>query len=256
MSCLKPRSLLASLSLCLLLLPVAQALSLPEIKQAGVLRLATSADFAPFNSLTGGKPTGFEVELGNLLAQTLGLKVAWTVTPFDTIFGGLDNDKYDAVIASHAITSARLKVVDFANPHYCTGGVVLTRAGGPTTHKALEGQKVGAESGSTYFSYVKKLPFKKSIQLFPASDAVIQALAFGKVNAVVTDRFAALAATKTYSKASLVIGEQLWKEEIGTAVQKGNTSLGTALNGALGTLMKNGQYDALSKKYFAQNIRC
>lgn len=256
MSRLKPFSLLASLSLCLLLLPAAHALSLPEIKQAGVLRLATSADFAPFNILVGGKPAGFEVELGNLLGQVLGLKVAWTVTPFDTIFGGLDTDKYDAVIASHAITSARLKVVDFASPHYCTGGVVLTRTGGPTTHRALEGQTVGAESGSTYFSYIKKLPFKKSIQLYPASDAAIQALAFGKVNAVVTDRFAALAATKTYSKASLVIGEQLWKEEIGTAVQKGNTSLVAALNGALSTLMKNGQYDALSKKYFAQNIRC
>jgi polar amino acid transport system substrate-binding protein len=256
MSYPKSRSLLCILSLCLVVSPAAQALSLSDVKQAGVLRLATSADFAPFNTLVDGKPAGFEVDLGNLLAQTLGLKVAWTVTPFDTIFGGLDNNKYDAVIASHAITSARLKVVDFANPHYCTGGVVLTRVGGPTMHKSLEGQKIGAESGSTYFSYVQKLPFKKIIQLFPASDAAIQALAFGKVNAVVTDRFAALAATKTYSKAGLVIGEQLWKEEIGTAVQKGNTSLVTALNGALSTLMNNGQYDALSKKYFAQDIRC
>jgi len=233
-----------------------QAATLTAIKQAGVIRLATSADFAPFNMLVGGKPGGFEVELGELLARQLGVRVEWTVAPFDSLFGGLDRDRYDAVIASHAITSARLKLVDFAQPHYCTGGVVLTRTGGPTTHKALEGQRVGAESGSTYYAYLTKLPFKKSIQLYGASDEALQALAFGKVQAVVTDRFAALAAMKTYPKASLTVGEQLWKEAVGTAVSKGNTSLVTALNTALGTVLNDGQYSALSKKYFSEDIRC
>ena len=231
-------------------------MSLSQIRQAGVLRLATSADFAPFNSQVGGKLSGFEVELGELLGKALGLKVAWTVAPFEGILGGLNSEQYDAVIASHAVTSTRLKLVDFVRPHYCTGGVLLSRQGGPLDHRALESRKVGAEAGSTYFSYLQKLPFQKSVQLFPASDAAIQALAFGKVEAVVTDRFAALAAVKTYPKANLVLGEQLWKEEIGTAVSKGNSSLQKVLNGALNTLFQNGQYAALSKKYFGQDIRC
>lgn len=245
-----------SLTLFVLSLSPAQALSLPQIRQSGVLRLATSADFAPFNSQVGGKLSGFEVELGELLAKTLGLKVLWTVTPFESIFGGLNSEQYDAVIASHAINSTRLKLVDFTRPHYCTGGVLLSRQGGPQDHRALEGQKVGAETGSTYFSYLQKLPFQKSVQLFQASDAALQALAFGKVNAVVTDRFAALAAVNAYPKAKLVLGEQLWKEEIGTAVSKGNVTLKAALNGALVTVFADGQYAALSKKYFGQDIRC
>ncbi|ULH14044.1 ABC transporter substrate-binding protein (plasmid) [Deinococcus sp. KNUC1210] len=239
-----------------LLLSTTQALPLAQISQAGVLRLATSADFAPFNSKDGTTLSGFEVDLGNLIAQTLGLKVQWTVAPFDSIFDGLNTEQYDAVIASHAITSTRLKVVDFARPHYCTGGVVLSRRGGPADHKALVNQKVGAESGSTYFAYLKKLPFQKAIQLFPTSDDAIQALAFGKVSAVVTDRFAALAAVKAYPGATLVLGEQLWKEEIGMAVRKGNTTLKAALDSALNTLLENGKYRALSLKYFKQDIRC
>ena len=51
------------------------ALSLAQIRQTGVLRLATSADFAPFNSQVGGKPSGFEVDLSELLSKALGLKV-------------------------------------------------------------------------------------------------------------------------------------------------------------------------------------
>ncbi len=255
MSHSKRRFLLCT-GLTLLLSPAAGALSLAQIKQTGELRLSTSADFAPFNTQVGGKLSGFEVELGELLAKTLGLKVVWAIVPFERILDGLNTDQYDVVIASHAITSTRLKLVDFARPHYCTGGVVLGQKGGPLTHRAIEGQRVGAEAGSTYFSYLQKLPFQKSVQVFPASDAAIQALAFGKVKAVVTDRFAALAAIRTYSKANLVVGEQLWKEEIGAAVSKGNTSLQTALDGALNTLFQNGDYAALSKKYFGQDIRC
>ncbi len=248
-------AVLVSLS-ALSLVQFTQALSLAQVRQAGFLRLSTSADFAPFNSQSGGKPGGFEVELGELLAKTLGLKAAWTVAPFDTILDGLGADRYDAVIASHAVTSTRLKLVDFTRPHYCTGGVLLTRTGGPTEHRALAGQRVGAESGSTYFSYLKKLPFQKSVQVYSGSDEAIKALAFGKVKAVVTDRFAALAAIKAYPGAKLLMGEQLWKEEIAVATSKNNTELKDALNGALNTLFRNGQYAALSQKYFAQDIRC
>ncbi|GGR37513.1 ABC transporter substrate-binding protein [Deinococcus ruber] len=252
----RPLTRLALICALSLLLSTTHALPLAQIRQAGVLRLATSADFAPFNSQDGTTLSGFEVDLGALVAQTLGLKVQWTVAPFDSIFDGLNTEQYDAVIASHAIISTRLNVVDFARPHYCTGGVVLFRSGGPATHQALAHQKVGAESGSTYFAYLKKLPFPKAIQLYPSSDDAIQALAFGKVSAVVTDRFAALAAVQTYPRAKLALGEQLWKEEIAMAVRKGNPTLRAALDSALNTLLQNGKYRALSLKYFQQDIRC
>lgn len=248
----------ATLSLSVLLagLCSAQARPLAGITQSGVLRLATSGDFAPFNSNVGGRLSGFEVELGNLLATRMNLKAVWTVQPFDGIFGGLNSDQYDVVVASHAINSTRLKLVDFARPHYCTGGVVLGHVGGPLDHRALVGKSIGVQEGSTYNAYVHKLPFKVYSQLFPGSDDALRALAFGQIDAVVTDRFTALAAIKTYPKAPLFMGEQLWTEQIGMAVKKGNGSLQAALNVAMGTLLKNGEYAALSKKYFGQDIRC
>ena len=70
------RRLLFFAGFFLLLSPFAGALSLAQIRQTGVLRLATSADFAPFNSQVGGRPSGFEVDLSELLSKALGLKVA------------------------------------------------------------------------------------------------------------------------------------------------------------------------------------
>jgi len=234
----------------------AQARSLTEIRASGVLRLATSADFEPFNFLKGNQFAGFEVDLGDLIGRQLGLKVVWFKDDFDSLLSDFSKNEYDAVIASHAITSTRANIVDFAQPHYCTGGVALAQVGGPLTSKAMAGRVLGAESGSTYMGYIQKLPFDKQLKVFSSSQEAIQAVATNQVSAVVTDKFAALQAMQTYSKAKLVMGDLLWRESIGMAVQKGNAGLRQALNGALGTLLKDGQYTKLSQRYFGQDVRC
>ena len=239
-----------------LLASAAQARSWSEIHSSGVLRLATSADFEPFNFLKSGQFAGFEVDLGELIGKQLGLKVVWIKDDFDSLLNDFAAKNYDAVIASHAVTSTRAKVVDFTQPHYCTGGVALAQPGGPLTSKAMVGRVLSAESGSTYMGYIQKLPFDKQLKVYSSSQEAIQAVATGQVSAVVTDKFAALQALQTYNKAKLVMGDLLWRESIGMAVQKGNVGLRQAINGALSTLLKNGDYTKLSKTYFGQDVRC
>ncbi|WP_161883670.1 ABC transporter substrate-binding protein [Deinococcus alpinitundrae] len=247
---------LAALLLLPLLASAAQARTLPEVRASGVLRLATSADFEPFNFFKNGQFAGFEVDLGELIGKQLGLKVVWVKDDFDSLLSDFSKNEYDAVIASHAITSTRAQIVDFTQPHYCTGGVALAQPGGPLTSKAMAGRVLGAESGSTYMGYIQKLPFDKQLKVFGNSQKAIQSVATGQVSAVVTDKFAALDALKTYNKAKLVMGDLLWRERIGIAVQKGNAGLRQALNGALATLLKDGEYTSLSKSYFGQDVRC
>ncbi|EYB69773.1 amino acid ABC transporter substrate-binding protein [Deinococcus phoenicis] len=239
-------------------LPAAQARTLADARTSGTLKIATSADFEPFNFLKAGSPTGFEVELAEALARRLGLQPQWVVRPFDGLLRDLAErpQEIDLVIASHAITSTRQQSADFSTPHYCTGGVILTRAGGPLTSKALAGKNLGAEAGSTYFGFLRKLPFQKTVQVYPSSQAAIQSVATGQVDAIVTDRFAALGALKTYAKANLTLGDILWKEQVGMAFARGNSELRQAVNGALQQLVQDGTYAKLSRKYFGQDIGC
>ncbi|WP_241191137.1 ABC transporter substrate-binding protein [Deinococcus psychrotolerans] len=248
------RSLTALALMVPLLCQAAQARSYADIRSSGTIRLATSVDFEPFNYLKGNTFAGFEVDLGEMIAKQLGLKVVWVKGDFDSLLKNFKD--YDLVIASHAITSTRAKLVDFTQPHYCTGGVALAKPGGPLTSKAMAGQLLGVESGSTYMGFIQKLPFEKQLKVYGSSQAAIQAVATGQVSATVTDKFAALKALRTYNKANLQMGDLLWRESIGMAVQKGNSELRQAVNGALATLLKNGEYDALSKSYFGQDVRC
>lgn len=253
----RPVQLTAAALLLTGLLP-AHARTLAEVRASGTLRVATSADFEPFNFVKAGSPAGFEVDLAEAVARRLGLRVQWVVRPFDGLLRDLAErpQEIDLVIASHAITSTRLQTADFSAPHYCTGGVILTRQGGPLTSKALAGKKLGAEAGSTYFGFLRKLPFEKSVEVYASSQAAIQAVATGKVQAIATDRFAALDALKVFSKANLVVGETLWKERIGMAFAKGNNELRQAVNVALKQVVQDGSHAALSRKYFGQDIGC
>ncbi|WP_084475064.1 ABC transporter substrate-binding protein [Deinococcus pimensis] len=245
-------ALLSSLSV----LGGAHAASLAEIRASGTIRLATSADFPPFNAVENGRFTGFEVELGNRLAARLGVKPLWVKYDFDDLLRDLPTNQYDLVIASHAITSGRALTVDFTNAHSCTGGVILTREGGPVTSRDLAGKRVGVESGSTYFGWLNKLPFQKNVKVYSASDEAALALLAGQVDATVTDRLVALDIRARNPGARLVTSDLLWTEAIGMAVEKGNADLRRAVNTALAELMNGGEYATLSRRYFGEDIRC
>ncbi|GHF48461.1 polar amino acid transport system substrate-binding protein [Deinococcus metalli] len=249
-----PRALL-TLTALTLLATTAQARTWDDIKKSGTIRIATEGAFPPFNLLKGKELTGFEVDLANQLAKGLGLKVQWITQPFDNLLIGLGQDRYDFVIASHGITPERQKAVDFASPHYCTGGAIVTKPGGPMTAAALKGKSVAVQVGTTYLENVQKVPGVGAVKTFPKDTDAQAALMAGRVDAWVGDKFTGIDLVKA-QKGKLVQGALLFNERIGMAVKKGNTTLLKELNTALAKSMSDGSYAKLSTSYFGQDVRC
>ena len=238
-----------------LLATTAQARSWEEIKKSGTIKIATEGAFPPFNVIKGKELTGFEVDLANQLARQLGLKVQWVTQPFDSLLIGLQQDRYDFVIASHGITPERAKAVDFSNPHYCTGGAVVSRVGGPKTAASLKGKTVAVQVGTTYLENVRKVPGIKEVKTFPKDTDAQAALMAGRVDAWVGDKFTGLDLVKA-QKGKLVAGSLLFNERIGMAVKKGNSGLLKELNAALAKSLSDGSYAKLSGQYFGTDVRC
>lgn len=248
------RALLTLIALTLLT-GSAHARSWDAIRASGTLKIATEGAFPPFNVLKGTQVTGFEVDLANAMAKRLGLKVEWVTQPFDNLLIGLNSDRYDFVIASHGVTPERARAVDFGTPHYCTGGAIVTRPGGPATAAALKGKKVGVQVGTSYLTSVRQVAGISEIKTYPKDTDVLAALMAGRVDAWVSDRFVGLDAVKA-QKGKLAQGDLLFKEKIALAVKKGNSGLLKELNAALAGVMKDGTYTKISTQYFGQDIRC
>jgi len=227
-----------------------------EVVKSGTLRVATEGQFAPFNFFQGSKLAGFEIDIAEAIAARMGLKVEWKAIAFDALLTGLQQDRWDLVIASHGITDERAKAVTFADPHYCSGGVVVSRTDAIKTAKDLAGKVVAVQTGTTYLGSVKKLPGVKEVKNFPQDNNARQALQSGRVDAWVTDKFLAKTALEADPKAGLKMGDFLFVERIAPAVALGNSTLAAQVNKALAALLADGSYARISAKWFKEDIRC
>ncbi|TBH21755.1 ABC transporter substrate-binding protein [Thermus thermamylovorans] len=247
--------ILAALALSLSL---AQVRPLDQIRRSGEIRIGTEGEFPPFNFFDErGQLAGFEIDLGNALAARLNLRPQWVAQPFDTLLIQLGQGRFDFVIASHGITEERARAVDFTNPHYCTGGVIVSRRGGPRTARDLQGRVVGVQLGTTYMEAAQRIPGVRQVRTYPRDPDALQDLLAGRLDAWITDRFVAKEAIRERRlENTLQLGELVFQERVAMAVAKGNRTVLEALNRALADLMRDGTYAQLSQRWFGEDVRC
>lgn len=226
------------------------------ISKSGTIIAATEGAFAPFNYYEGKKLTGYEVDVAEALAKNLGLKLEWKVVPFDAQLAAVKQDRFDFAIASHGYTKERAKAVDFANPHYCTGGQIAAPKDGTLTVDALKGKTVGVQLATSYFDAAKKIPGVKEVKTYKADPEVFSALKAKKIDAWISDKFTILETLNKNADAGIVTGEQVFVERVSLIMKKNNKEFMDKVNQGLADLTKDGTLAALSEKYFKMDINC
>lgn len=234
----------------------AQARSFDDIRKEGRIVVATEGQYPPYNFFQGTRLAGFEVELAEAIARKWGVQLEWKALGFDALLTGLRHDRWDLVIAGHAITPERAKAVTFTEPHFCGGGIIVTRDPAIRGGNDLAGKTVSVQTGTTFLEEARKVPGVKEVRNFPQDTDARSALVAGRADAWITDPAVARAAVAAHPAAGLHVGGLLFVERNGAAVAKGNASLAGAFNQALRELQADGFYAALSKKYFGEDIRC
>jgi polar amino acid transport system substrate-binding protein len=135
-----------------------------EAKSRGELALGTELQFAPFEFIKDNKPVGYSVELMDMVAADLGLKVRYVDLPFVSVLPGLEAKKFDMVEATTTITKARMEHYYFTLP-IADGTVALVKRKGDASvmkPEDIAGKVVGGTKGSAQTKvlqeYAAKLP--------------------------------------------------------------------------------------------------
>ncbi|MGW8463621.1 transporter substrate-binding domain-containing protein [Pseudomonas sp. CLCA07] len=115
--------------ICLLplLSPLAHAELIDDINDRGELRIALEANTPPFNFKDEGKLTGFEVELGQLLANELDVRADFVVTDSGDLLAGVESGKYDVAINHIAMTPDLKDRFDFSEPYAQTNAQLIAQ---------------------------------------------------------------------------------------------------------------------------------
>lgn len=234
----------------------AQARDWSAIKESGTVIAATEGAFFPFNYFEGPKLTGFEVDIAEAVVKKLGLKLEWRVVSFDAQLASIRQDRFDFAIASHGYTVDRAKSVDFANPHYCTGGQIAAPKGGALTVDSLKGKLVGVQLATSYYENAKKIPGVLEVKTYKADPEAFSALRAKKVDAWISDKWLIKSTLDKNVDSGIVAGEQIFVERVSMILRKNNPELKDQLNRALAEIMKDGTYNTLSQKYFKTDIAC
>lgn len=235
-------------------------------KDGNVLKVATNAEFEPFESLDkDGNIVGFDVDLFDAIGEKIGYEIEYDNMEFDGVIAAVTQGSCDAAISGLTINAKRSKSVDFCDSYYGGAAQVLmvsakdtyyTGTDKVTLDEQLKNQSVGVCTGYTGQAYAEgdeDWGFAgiegATVKIYENISLAIADLKNGAINAIIMDDTPAKEAASQNSADVKVIDVALTVEEYGIAVEKGNTELVEKINKALAELKEDGTYDDLLAKY-------
>jgi L-cystine transport system substrate-binding protein len=255
MSWLKTLAAAAALQ-TLILAPAFAGENLDQIKANGVIKIGTEGTYAPFTFHNAdNKLVGFDVEIGQAVADKLGVKAEFVEGKWDGLIAGLDANRYDAVINQVGITEARKQKYDFSDPYIVSKAVLIVKDGNDEikSFEDLKG-KTSAQSLSSNFGKIAEAAGAELVGT-DGFDQSIQLVLTGRADATINDSLSFLDFKKQKPDAPVKIAAE--KEEAdasGIIVRKGDAELVAAINKALADIKADGTYQKIADTYFGQDV--
>lgn len=218
------------------------------------LTVATDTNFPPFEykDPETGKHTGFDVELWAAIAKEIGAEFDLQPMDFNGIIPGLQSGQLDVGIAGITIKPERAQVVDFSDPYYNAGLLILVKKDNKdiTDVKSLKGKIVSTKLGTTSADFANKEAGAKEVKLFPNNDAMFMELMAGGADAVIFDSPVIADFMRKAGKDQVkVVGPLYMGQSYGIGFPKGS-DLVAKTNAALKKLKDSGAYRELYIKWF------
>ncbi|MGE5529130.1 MAG: basic amino acid ABC transporter substrate-binding protein [Patescibacteria group bacterium] len=220
-------------------------------KSGKVLKVGSDCTYPPMEYQEGDEFKGFDIDLIGAIGEELGREIEIVNTGWDGIIPGLKNGNYDALISAMTITDERKAEINFSDPYFVAGQVILVRAENTeiASENDLAGKTVAVQMGTTGDISVTKIKGVK-IKRFNTNPEAVQELRNGGCDAVVGDSTTLMWEATKDARLKLVSSKPFTSEFYGIGVKKGNDKLLNQINKALAKLKKDGKYAEIYKSWF------
>ncbi|MEG0858427.1 MAG: transporter substrate-binding domain-containing protein [Pseudomonas sp.] len=228
-----------------------------------LLRIATEGAYPPYNFVNpDGSLAGFDVDIAKALCLEMNVQCKVVKQDWDGIIPGLLAKKYDAIVASMAITPERARKVAFSDKYEGGYSMLFGRTGlTDSSPAAFNGKVIAVQKGSIQENFAKDYYEKAGIRLqrYADTQTALMDLTAGRVDAAVLE----VAIIHETLKDPALAGYAAFGEKFndpkyfGTgsaiAMRKGDQALLDQFNQALKTILANGTYKQINDKYFTYN---
>jgi polar amino acid transport system substrate-binding protein len=228
-----------------------------EIKSTGKLVIGVNVPYAPNEFKDpSGKIVGFDVDLMNAIASTLGLTADYRESDFEKIIPSIQGGTFNVGMSSFTDTKEREASVDFVT-YFSAGTMWAQRAGETVDPNDACGKKVAVQT--TTVQETNELPTKSEacvaagkppieIVKFDGQDAATNAVVLGQADAMSADSPVTAYAIKQSNGKLEQAGEIFDSAPYGWPVAKGSP-LAQSLQQALQHLIDTGAYKQIASNW-------
>lgn len=228
------------------------------------VRIAIDGGYPPFSMVTAeGELAGFDVDIARALCDAAELDCEIVTQDWDGMIPGLMARKFDAVVASMAITPERLEKVDFTHKYYTSPGkfVAPKDADLEITPEGLAGRTACVQVSTIHERYLRATFPDADVQTYRSQQEALFDLAAGRCDVLLgegimlEDAFLETPEGEGFAFVGPTVSDPKWYGEgAGIAVHKGDAELVRILNAAIDEIRANGTYARINDRYFDFDI--
>ncbi len=228
---------------------------LGDIQQKGEIVIGVKYDVPPFgfNNPSSGKVEGFDVDLGQAIADRLGVQPKFIEAISDNRIPFLQDGTADVILSTMTINEERVEQIEFSDPYFIAKGRILHKKDDTeiTGVDTLAGKSVCTALGSTYEATLKEQAPDAKLKLVDSYSECLESLQNGSVDAISTDDVI-LTGMIIQDDSLELVGDELTQEPYGAGIKKGNQELLDFVNETFQAYKTDGRYEASFQKWIGQ----
>lgn len=235
---------------------------LEAIKQAGIIKVGTSVDYPPFESLDiNGNEVGFDVDLMTEIAKRLDVRLEWVDMPFYNLITAVQEGKIDASISAINYTEERDKTIDFSNVYFTVEDAFTVAEGFSGTidnPEEVSAFKVGVQTGTSQDSWLMdtlvsdgSMP-EQNLFRYERIDQAMLDLKNGHIEVLMSEYIPAQALAQQLGGLKIIYHGVLSSGPMNIVLPEGDNELKHAVNEIIKQLHNEGFIDELAMKHFAK----
>ena len=223
-----------------------------QVVKNGKLVIGTDATYPPMEFFSETDDfVGMDIDIAKEIALDLGTQIEFRNIAWEGIFDTLLAGEVDILISAITITPERTQIMDFSDPYFNAGQVVVVMIDGADGIKGVEdlgGKTIGVQTGTTSETEAKKYTDPAMVMSFADYDLAKSALFDQVIDAIIIDYPAAVGMVSE-GEALKVVGEPFTQEFYGVAVRKGDDELLEEINKTIRRLKREEKLKELEEKW-------
>ena len=166
--------------------------TLERIEASGILRIATTGDYAPFSAERHGELQGVDIELALALARRLDAQPIFVRTSWSTLLDDLRRGSFDVAIGGISATPARASAAAVSLAYLSGGKTIIARCADAHRFDSLAavdrpGVRVVVNPGGTNEQYVRAHLHRARLVLYPSNSTIFDELIARRADVMITD---------------------------------------------------------------------